>query len=173
VAYPLFDLKPDRCDVRKYVKDLARVMVRLSKDHGVSAGTVDGDARLVGVWADLDAPTVWPETTAATLGDRRIGKLGAIGVRLSRWVTMHGFAFNVSTDLRGFDAIVPCGIVGRAVTSLEALGASPPSVDVVAGRAGRAFAEVFDTEVHQLDVRSRVEGGRDGWLERASACIGL
>ncbi len=173
VAYPIFDLKPDRCDVRKYVQDLARVMVSIAADHGVGAGTLDGDAKLVGVWVDLDAPSTWGATTAATLGDRRVGKVGAIGVRLSRWVTMHGFALNVTTDLRGYEAIVPCGIQDRPVVSLASVGGEAPAVEVVARSAARHFAERFDAEVRLEHVAARVEGDREGWLARGSAAVGL
>jgi lipoyl(octanoyl) transferase len=145
VAYPILDLKPDRCDVRKYVRDLARVMIALAADHGFEAGTVDGDQKLIGVWVDRDHPRSWrsPPDPAA----QRLAKIGAIGVRLSRWVTMHGFAFNVSTDLRGFELIVPCGISALGVTSLQALGAEPAGVRDVALRAVVHFAAVFDAEI--------------------------
>jgi lipoyl(octanoyl) transferase len=174
VAYPIFDLKPDRCDVRKYVHDLAQVMIALAADHGVAAGVLPGDPKLVGVWVDERDPSRWDEPTAlaasrgeAPPGTRegqggdgegegrgaahppRLAKLGAIGVRLSRWVTMHGFAFNVATDLSGFRLIVPCGIQGLGVTSLASLAAAggppklvPPLEDAarqVVGHFGRIF----------------------------------
>jgi lipoyl(octanoyl) transferase len=146
VAYPIFDLKPDRCDVRKYVRDLGRVMIDLASDHGVAAGMIEGDSKLIGVWVDEDAPRTWrdpPEPSA-----QRFAKIGAIGVRLSRWVTMHGFAFNATTDLRGFQLIVPCGIGNLGVTSLAALGVEAvPSVKDLAMRACVHFARVFDAEV--------------------------
>ncbi len=147
VAYPIFDLKPDRCDVRKYVRDLARVMIALAADHGVAAGMVEGDAKMIGVWVDRDAPTAWRD--APDPATQRLAKIGAIGVRLSRWVTMHGFAFNASTDLRGFELIVPCGISALGVTSLEALGVSAPTPTVkdLAMRACVHVATVFDAEV--------------------------
>lgn len=152
VAYPIVDLKPDRCDVRRYVGDLAEVMVRLAKDHGVAAGVVPGDAKLIGVWVDEAAPNEWDVDRArdAAIGvpnGARLGKIGAIGVRLSRWVTMHGFAFNVSTDLAGFGLIVPCGIRELDVTSLARLGVAPPSVEAVARASYRHFGDVFDADV--------------------------
>ncbi len=145
VAYPIFDLRPDRCDVRRYVRDLASVMVALCKDFGVSAGVIPGDSRYIGVWVDLDAPTAWTEidSTAARFPHRRLAKIGAIGVRLSRWVTMHGFAFNVRPELAHFGLIVPCGIREYGVTSLAALGIDAPSVEVVAEHAVKHFEKIF------------------------------
>jgi lipoyl(octanoyl) transferase len=174
VGYPIVDLKPDRCDVRRYVRDLAWVMVEVAKEYGVASGFVEGDAKLVGVWANLDDPSSWDEaTTAAMLEQRRVGKVGAIGVRLSRWVTMHGFALNVTTDLGGFGAIVPCGIRSHGVASLVSLGAHPPPLRAVAEVASRAFGARFASAVEFRDVASRVEGSREGWAERAASALGL
>jgi lipoyl(octanoyl) transferase len=103
VGYPIIDLRPDRCDVHRYVRDLEEVLIRTAADFGVDAGRVEG---LTGVWTGPD----------------RRAKLAAIGVRISRWITSHGFAFNVSTDLTFFDLIVPCGIADRRVTSLRQQG---------------------------------------------------
>ncbi|MBX3259963.1 MAG: lipoyl(octanoyl) transferase LipB [Labilithrix sp.] len=158
VAYPIVDLKPDRCDVRRYIGDLAEVMVRLAKDHGVAAGVVPGDSKLVGVWVDEAAPSEWDEDRArdASIGvpnGARLAKIGAIGVRLSRWVTMHGFAFNVSTDLSGFDLIVPCGIRELDVTSLARLGVAAPSIEDVARASRRHFADVLDADVVEADPK--------------------
>jgi lipoyl(octanoyl) transferase len=149
VAYPIFDLRPDRCDVRRYVGDLARVMVALCKDFGISAGTIPGDSRYVGVWVDRDATRAWTEIAAddARFPHRRLAKIGAIGVRLSRWCTMHGFAFNVRTRLADFGLIVPCGIAEYGVTSLEDLGTDAPALDAVAERAAGHFGEVFGARV--------------------------
>src|SRR5208282_4304626 len=140
VAYPIFDLHPDRCDVRRYVRDLARVMIALARDAGVDASFIEGDAKLVGVWADEASPGAWAGDPRAAGGATRPAKIGAIGVRISRWVTMHGFAFNVSTDLAGFDLIVPCGISQYGVTSLVALGRRPASVENVARASVAHFA---------------------------------
>ena len=97
VAYPIVDLSPDRQDVRRYVSDLEETMIQVSADYGIAAARVPG---LNGAWVGL-------------------GKIGAVGVRISRWITMHGFALNVTTELDLFSAIVPCGIRGRGVTSLS------------------------------------------------------
>ncbi len=144
VAYPIVDLHPDRLDVRRYVRDLARVMIALARDHGVEASFIEGDAKLVGVWVDAARPERWSGDPREPGGAARPEKIGAIGVRLSRWVTMHGLAFNVSTALSGFDLIVPCGIKAYGVTSLAALGRSPGSVEQVARAAVPHFAAVFD-----------------------------
>lgn len=100
VGYPIFDLKPDRCDVHKYVRDLEEALILALREFGIDGGRVKG---LSGVW-------VGPE------GQER--KIAAIGVRISRWITSHGFALNVATDLRHFQLIVPCGIADRDVTSV-------------------------------------------------------
>src|SRR4029077_7546586 len=101
VGYPILDLAAHRRDVRWYVSQLEEAMMRATADFGVATKRVEGQH---GVW--VDAPS----------GEE---KLAALGVHLSRWVTSHGFAYNVSTDLRFFDLIVPCGIVDKRPTSLE------------------------------------------------------
>ncbi|MGH7574732.1 MAG: lipoyl(octanoyl) transferase LipB [Longimicrobiales bacterium] len=122
VGYPILDLKPDRCDLHRYVRDLEEVLIRALADLGITAGRVAG---LTGAW----------------VGDK---KIAAIGVRVSSgWITSHGFALNVSTDLRYFDAIVPCGVHDRGVTSIErVLGRRLPMNGVVRSITER-FAEVF------------------------------
>jgi lipoyl(octanoyl) transferase len=144
VAYPIFDLRPDRCDVKRYVRDLARVMVALGRRYGVDARFLEGDAKLVGVWVDEANPARWSGDPREEGGATRAAKVGAIGVRLSRWVTMHGFAFNVSTDLEPFGLIVPCGIARYGVTSIAALGMQPPPVEEVARASVDSFASVFE-----------------------------
>jgi lipoyl(octanoyl) transferase len=156
VAYPIIDLKPDRCDVRRYIGDLSQVMIRLASDHGIAAGVIPGDAKLVGVWVDEASPREWDVDRArdASIGvpnGARLAKIGAIGVRLSRWITMHGFAFNLRTDLSLFQTIIPCGIRELDVTSLARLGVEPPSMEDAARATHRHFAEVLDADV--------VEGG--------------
>jgi lipoyl(octanoyl) transferase len=146
VAYPIFDLKPDRCDVRRYVRDLARVMIELARERGVAASFLEGDPKLVGVWVDEDSPGLWCGDPREPGGATRPAKIGAIGVRISRWVTMHGLAFNVSTDLSGFGLIVPCGIARYGVTSLAALGLEAPSVEALARASVAAFERVFEAE---------------------------
>jgi lipoyl(octanoyl) transferase len=155
VAYPIFDLRPDRCDVRRYVRDLAEIMIALAGKLGVSAGLMPPDPKYVGVWVDRDAPDRW---TPLDEGDtafphRNVAKIGAIGVRLSRWCTMHGFAFNVSTALEDFDAIVPCGIKEYGVTSIADLGRPVPSVEEAARLSAPLFAERFGAEVRWPELR--------------------
>ena len=121
VAYPILDLRPDRCDVHRYVRDIEEVMIRLCGDYGVAAGRIPG---LTGVWV-------------------RGEKIGAIGVRISRWVTSHGLAFNVSTDLDHFSLVVPCGITDRGVTSLERVVGHALVVGDVEDRLVTHFCDVF------------------------------
>jgi lipoate-protein ligase B len=126
VGYPILDLNPDRRDVHRYVRDLEEVMIRTCADYGVSAGRVSG---MTGTWVGAE-------------------KIGAIGVRIARWVTSHGFALNVDADLAPFDMIVPCGIRGRGVTSLQRLTGSAPRLDEVMGRLASHLGAVFEREVH-------------------------
>ena len=125
VCYPIINLTPDRKDVRKYVWSLEETMIRVCADYGLKARRVAG---LNGTW----------------LGDR---KVGAVGVRISKWVTMHGFALNVNTDLSQFEAIVPCGIHDKGVISLEReLGRNIDMAKVTA-RAAEHFAAQYDAEI--------------------------
>ena len=121
VGYPIIDLNPDRRDVHRYVRDLEAVMIGVCGDYRLAAERVEG---MSGAW----------------VGD---AKIGAIGVRISRWVTSHGFAFNVTTDLDFFNLIVPCGIADRGVTSLTAqLGRAVPLAEVEDAFV-RHFSAVF------------------------------
>jgi lipoyl(octanoyl) transferase len=121
VGYPIMDLRPDRCDVHRYVRDLEEVLIRVAGGFGVDAARVPG---LTGVWVGNE-------------------KLAAIGVRIARWVTSHGFALNVSTNLAHFNLIVPCGIADKGVTSLERLIGRPIAMDEVADLTADVFAAVF------------------------------
>jgi lipoyl(octanoyl) transferase len=124
VGYPILDLSPHRRDVHRYVRDLEEVLIRVAADFGVVAGRVEG---LTGVW----------------VGDE---KLAAIGVRIARWVTSHGFAFNVNTELDDFKLIVPCGIADRGVTSLARVLGRPVDIDSVEDRITVRFGELFAIE---------------------------
>lgn len=124
VGYPIIDLKPDRCDVHRYVRDLEEVLIRAVAAFGVEAARSTG---LTGVWVGSD-------------------KIAAIGVRISRWVTSHGFALNVSPDLSHFDLIVPCGIRDRGVTSLQRVLGRTVEMAQVEQAVTDAFAVIFDRE---------------------------
>jgi lipoyl(octanoyl) transferase len=122
VGYPILDLRPDRCDVHRYARDLEEVMIRVCADYGVSARRLEG---LTGAWIGED-------------------KIGAIGVRISRWITSHGFAFNVTTNLDHFNLIVPCGISNGGVTSLQRATGRELSIGEVENAAIRHFCDVFE-----------------------------
>lgn len=124
VGYPILDLRPDRCDVHKYVRDLEEVMIRTCATYGVGAGRIPG---LTGTWVGEE-------------------KIGAIGIRISRWITSHGFAFNVSTPLDHFRLIVPCGIPDRGVTSLERATGRTLSIAEVESTLVERFGEVFERQ---------------------------
>ena len=121
VGYPIIDLNPDRRDVHRYVRDLEAVLIRTAADYGIEAGRVEG---LTGVW----------------VGDE---KLAAIGVRIARWITSHGFALNVTTHLDHFNLIVPCGIGDRGVTSMARLLGQSVDTAEVENRIVEHFSNVF------------------------------
>lgn len=128
VGYPILDLKPDRKDLHRYLRDLEEVLIRTLAALGVRAGREEG---LTGVWVDGE-------------------KVAAIGVRVSSgWITSHGFALNVSPDLRYFRTIVPCGIEDRPVTSVARFLGRAVSVDEVMGPLVERFADVFDRRVRR------------------------
>jgi lipoyl(octanoyl) transferase len=131
VGYPIMDLQPDRCDVHKYVRDLEEVMIRTTRDFGLESARIAG---LSGAWVGTD-------------------KIGAIGVRISRWITSHGFAFNVTTDLDFFNLIVPCGIETGGVTSLSRAAGRRVSMHDAEAAIVRNFAAVFDRTVVQAVAR--------------------
>jgi lipoyl(octanoyl) transferase len=134
VGYPILDLSPDRRDVHRYVRDLEEVMIRTCADYGVAAGRIAG---LTGCWVAEN-------------------KIGAIGVRISRWVTSHGFAFNVKPEaLAPFRLIVPCGIRDKGVTTLEAAAGRPVRMEDVMGRLEAHLAAVYGRE----RVSGAVAGG--------------
>jgi len=155
VAYPILDLKPDRCDVRRYVGDLTSVMREIVKEFGIEAGLSPGN---IGAWVDRASVGAFPPPGQA----HDLAKIGAIGVRISRWVTLHGFALNVSTDLSGFDLIVPCGIADHGVTSIAELAGEAPPVEDVARRSLAAFADVFAADVSPMKVAVNAELSLDG-----------
>jgi lipoyl(octanoyl) transferase len=137
VAYPIVDLSPDHRDVRRWVRTLTETMRRIAEEHGIASGRHEEH---VGLWADAALPSRFATAASAT----ELVKIGAIGVRISRWVTMHGFALNLSPDLALYEAIVPCGIREHGVASLASLGASPGPVETVAERALAILAELTE-----------------------------
>ena len=141
VGYPILNLGAIRKDVVWYVRMLEEVMIRTTAEFGMEAYRVEGKT---GIWV------------AVASGVEE--KLGAIGVHISRWVTSHGLAYNVSTDLRNFDLIVPCGIAGRKAASLEKLLGRAVNLKEVAPRISKHFGEVFGLEMR--------ESSRDALLEK-------
>jgi lipoyl(octanoyl) transferase len=121
VGYAIVDLAARGRDLHRYLRDLEAVLILALAEFGIRGGRIDG---LTGVW----------------VGD---AKVAAIGIRVSRWVTHHGFALNVDTDLSYFDLIVPCGIADRRVTSMGALLGRTVDRDGVEEALGRAFRSVF------------------------------
>lgn len=138
VGYPILDLEKFRADIGWYLRNLEEVIIRTIGDFGIPGARSQGET---GVWIDPDQP-----------GRER--KICAMGVRCSRWITMHGFALNVNTDLGDFEHIVPCGIRGKQVASMEReIGHSLPLSDVKASIL-RHFADVFEAEVLLTDGSS-------------------
>lgn len=128
VGYPILDLKPHRKDLHRYLRDLEEVIIRTLAYFGLNGVREEG---LTGVWCQG-------------------GKVAAMGVRVSSgWITSHGFALNVAPDLAYFDTIVPCGILDRRVTSMEALLGASPSREEVTGVLVSAFGTVFDARMEQ------------------------
>lgn len=125
VGYPIFDLERRYTDIHRYLRELEEVIIRVCADYGIEAGREEG---MTGVW------------TAQ-------GKICAMGIKCSRWVTMHGFALNVNTDLGWFGHIVPCGIPDKPVTSLQAILGRPVDVAEVKGRIVGHMAAVFKAQL--------------------------
>lgn len=155
VAYPIFDLNPDRCDVRRYVRDLAEVMIRLLGERAIAAGMLHG--AYLGVWSNTEDPARYAEDAPG------LAKVGAIGVRLSRFCSMHGFALNVTTDLEAFARVIwPCGIADKGITSIAALArvdaadAEIPTTRALAERAAATFGDVFGWPVRDLEDASEL-----------------
>jgi len=156
VGYPILDLTEHRRDVRWYVEQLEELMICAAADFGIAAHSVEGQH---GVW--IDAPS----------GEE---KLGALGVHLSRWVTSHGFAYNVSTDLRYFDLIVPCGIKDARATSLERILGGAVEIAEAKALLSAHFADVFGyslTSVARGELEATVGSGRRVARESVAASV--
>lgn len=131
VGYPLLDLEHFFTDIHKYMRYLEEAVIRTIAHYGIVGGRIDG---LTGVWLDIDDP-------------KKARKIAALGVKCSRWLTMHGFAFNVNTDLNYFNHIVPCGITDKKVTSLsKELGHEMDMVEVKRILL-QELADVFQFEI--------------------------
>jgi lipoate-protein ligase B len=143
VGYPILDLRRRGADVRQYVRDLEETLILTLSDFGIAAGRAEG---LPGVWVNG-------------------AKIAAIGVKVSRWVSRHGFALNVDPDLRYFDLIVPCGLHGRTATSMAAVLGRPVTVEEVLVSLERRFAEVFGCNLAPI-----ADGGE--WLAAAGEGLG-
>jgi len=139
VGYPILNLAAIRRDVAWYVRQLEEVMICATADFGIEAHREEG---MTGVWVERKA-----EDARAT-----VEKLAAIGVHLSRWVTSHGFAYNVSTDLRYFDLIVPCGLQGKRAVSLEALLGRIVNKSEVIPHIVRHFGGIFGREMESVSL---------------------
>jgi lipoyl(octanoyl) transferase len=139
VGYPILNLGAIRRDVVWYVRTLEEAMIRATAELGITAERVTGKT---GIWV-----------RAGNTEE----KLAAIGVHISRWVTSHGFAYNVSTDLRNFDLIVPCGIANRKATSLEKLLGRPVDGKEVAPRIAKHLGELLELETREVSRKELLE----------------
>jgi lipoyl(octanoyl) transferase len=142
VGYPILNLGEIRRDVVWYVRMLEEAMIRATAEFGITAKRVTGKT---GIWVDAESTEE---------------KLGAIGVHISRWITSHGFAYNVSTDLRFFDLIVPCGIADRKATSLEKVLGRAVEESEVAPRLAKHLGELFSLEMKETprkDLLAKLE----------------
>lgn len=133
VGYPIFDLDHHFTDIHRFLRTLEEAVLGTLEVYGIKGGRIDG---LTGVWLDADQPA-------------KARKICAFGIRASRWVTMHGFAFNVNTDLSYFNNIVPCGIADKGVTSLAAELGRPVDMAEVKARLRIELGDLFDVD---LDV---------------------
>jgi lipoyl(octanoyl) transferase len=153
VGYPIFDLRSlkneagSRLGPVDFVRRMEEALIRLCGVYGVRAGRIAG---LTGVWCGLAEP----QNSSESLPPRSGVKIGAIGIHVARGITSHGFAFNVTTDLRDFQLIVPCGIADHGVTSLAQQVADPamlPSLETIANEAARQFGQVFGQQVLAME----------------------
>lgn len=134
VGYPIINLNPDRRDIRRFVRDIQEAVIRTLADLGIQGERRDGQA-LIGVWVD----------------DK---KIASIGVHLARWISIHGFALNVSTDLSYFSGIIACGLPNVRMTSIEdLLGSAPPLAELAPVMAGH-FGDILDRDLKEIPADS-------------------
>jgi lipoyl(octanoyl) transferase len=136
VGYPILDLENFFTDIHRYMRNLEEVIIRTLSHYGIAAGRLDG---YTGVWLDPD-------------DSEKARKICAMGVKCSRWVTMHGWAFNVNADLSYFDYIIPCGIKDKSVTSMQKELGREIDMDEVQGHLKNAFEQVFECEVIEQPI---------------------
>lgn len=141
VGYPILNLEVFFTDIHKYLRYLEEAIILTLKDYNIQGGRING---LTGVWLDFENPA-------------RARKICAMGVRSSRWVTMHGFAFNVNTDLSFFNKIVPCGITDKAVTSLEKELGEKIDMEKIKEKVKENFTNLFGCELKIKNYGLRVE----------------
>ena len=130
-GYAILDLDEFFTDIHKYLRYLEEAVILTLKDFGIEAGRLSGST---GVWLDADIP-------------HKARKICALGIRASRWVTMHGMAFNVNNDLSYFDVIIPCGIQDKQVTSMQRELGAPVDFELVKQRLTKHFGELFEAEM--------------------------
>jgi lipoyl(octanoyl) transferase len=130
VCYPIFDLNNHYLDAHKYLRDLEEVIVRSLKHYGIVSHK---DEEFTGVWVNDD-------------------KICAIGVKISRWITMHGLAFNVNNDLSYFDRIIPCGIFHKGVTSVKKLLGKETDFEEISGNVLKNFGGVFGVKIENITL---------------------
>ena len=137
VGYPILDLENFFTDIHKYLRMLEESVIQTLSDYGIVGGRIPG---LTGVWLDWEVPV-------------KARKIAAFGVRCSRWITMHGFAFNVNTDLDYFNNIVPCGIQDKAVTSLSKELGKDVSLEEVKFRMKNYLAALFEMKLVEMQEK--------------------
>jgi lipoyl(octanoyl) transferase len=152
VGYPILNLGAIRRDVVWYVRMLEEAMIRATAEFGIAAERVTGKT---GIWVNVEEAGSSLATRHSPLATSE--KLGAIGVHISRWVTSHGFAYNVSTDLRFFDLIVPCGIADCKATSLEKLLGRNVEEKEVAPRIANHLGKLFGLELKEASRKELLE----------------
>ena len=141
VGYPILDLENFFTDIHKYLRYLEEAIMLTLKEYSIEGGRIKG---LTGVWLDVEDPM-------------RARKIAAFGVRCSRWVTMHGFAFNINTDLSYFGNIVPCGINDKAVTSLEKELGRKIDIEEVKEKVRRHLSELFEMNFVKTGIVSEAK----------------
>lgn len=148
VVYPIVDLQVRRMDLHQYLRALEDLGIGVLKEYGVEGGRIKG---YTGVWAPLNG-----SSSEGVSGEMNMAKIGAIGIKVSKWVTMHGMAFNVSPDLSYFSGIVPCGLCGKPVTSLRNLLGRQVPIEEVTSKMASHIGRVFGVASQILTWDQRV-----------------